>query len=295
MDEIELVEKARCKINLGLKVLRRREDGFHEISSIAQSVDLADTLQFRRSPAPGLTCTDPTLPVGADNLVLRAAALFNARLPQSPQAWHIHLEKQIPVGAGLGGGSADAAAVLRGLNRLNGNPFAAVELHALAAQLGSDVPFQVVGGTALMQGRGERLEGLAWRGEVFYVLVYPEVEVSSAWAYGRVGVGLTPESPYLKFTNSLKIKSGGCVDHALLFRVLENDFLPLIERTYPIVAQLRAVLEATGALACSMSGSGSTVYGVFDDRTAAYQAQQRLQAKGYRSFLCRPDLRSPGR
>ena len=143
-----------------------------------------------------------------------------------------------------------------------------------------------------MQGRGERLERLAWRGAVFYVLVYPEVEVSSAWAYSHVGAGLTPESPYLKFVNSLN--SGGCVDHTLLFRVLENDFLPLIERTYPIVAQQRAALEATGALACSMSGSGSTVYGVFDDRTAAYQAQQRLQAKGYRSFLCRPDFRSPG-
>ena len=292
MDEIALVEKACSKINLGLKVLRRREDGFHEISSIAQSVDLADTLHFRRAPAPRLTCTDPALPLGSENLALRAAALFNARLSQAPQNWHIHLEKKIPVGAGLGGGSADAAAVLRGLNRLNGNPFAAVELHALAAQLGSDVPFQLGGGTALMQGRGERLEGLAWRGEVFYVLVYPAVEVSSAWAYGHVGVGLTPKSPYLRFVNSLK--SGGCVDHALLFRVLENDFLPLIERTYPIVAQLRVVLEATGALACSMSGSGSTIYGVFDDRTAAQEAQQRLQAKGYRSFFCRPEFRSPG-
>ena len=293
MDEVLLVEKACCKVNLGLKVLRRREDGYHEISSIVQSVDLADTLHFRAAAAPRLTCTDPTLPIGADNLVLRAAALFNSRLPQPPQAWHIHLEKQIPVGAGLGGGSADAAAVLRGLNRLNGKPFETAELNTLAAQLGSDVPFQILGGTALMQGRGESLKGLEWRGEVFYVLVYPDVAVSSAWAYRHVGVGLTPESPYLKFVDSRL--SGGCVDRAVLFRVLENDFLPLIERTYPIVAQLRVLLGSTGALACSMSGSGSTVYGIFDDRTAAGQAQQRLQAKGYRSFLCRPDSPSTDR
>lgn len=291
MDVDLLVERAWSKINLGLKVLGQREDGYHDIRSIVQSVDLADTLYFRPAATTYLTCSDPTLSTGADNLVLRTVELFNARLGQAPRDLHIHLEKKIPVGAGLGGGSADAAAVLRALNSMYGKPFAAAQLGAMAACLGSDVPFQVLGGTALMSGRGERLEPLEWKGEVFYVLGYPEVEVSSAWAYQHVEVGLTPASPYLKFIDSLSV-SGGCVDHKALFRVLENDFQDLVERAYPIVAQLGIYLESTGLQACSMSGSGSTVYGIFDDRNAAYQAQQGLQARGCRSFLCTPV--SPG-
>ena len=200
-DEV-LVERANAKINLGLKVLGPRPDGYHDICSIAQSLDLADVLHLRPSAATRLTCTEPALSTGADNLVLRAAELFNARLGTAPQRFDIHLEKCIPVGAGLGGGSADAAAVLRALNRFHGRPFARAELQSLGSCLGSDIPFLIEGGTALMRGRGERLEPLVWRGDVHYVLACPAIEISTAWAYRHVAPHLTPESPYLNFVDS---------------------------------------------------------------------------------------------
>lgn len=279
------VEKAYAKINLGLKVLGRRPDGYHEILSVAQCVDLADVLYFESASSDQLTCSLDSLSTGPDNLVYRAVDAFRARLDRPPQSFRIHLEKNIPIGAGLGGGSADAAAVLRALNRFYDQPFSNADLRQIAATLGSDIPFLVEGGTALMRGRGEMLEALIWEGSVFYVLAYPEVEISTAWAYGQLGPILTENSPYFNFIVSL---SGGCVDHDRLFEVLENDFTPAVDRAYPIVAELRSQLDRIGARATLMSGSGSTVYGIFDDRKTASQAQSALQRQGCRSFLCQP-------
>ena len=303
-------QQAWAKINLGLKILRRRGDGYHDICSIAQTVDLADRLHIQGidhaagSERVNLTCSDPTLSTGPDNLVRKAIDLFEAQLTVPPRALRVHLEKSIPTGAGLGGGSADAAAALRALNTIYGNPLKPAALEALAVRLGSDVPFQLVGGTAVMRGRGERLEPLSFTADVHYVLVYPGIHISSGWAYesfaaatpsaaaeelGSASAGpdnsLTVSGAYLNFVASL---GGGYVDHNGLFRCLENDFWPLVERTYPIVATLSSFLLSAGALASSMSGSGSTVFGVYDDRTAAFEAQQDLVARGYRSFLCRP-------
>lgn len=279
------VEKAYAKINLGLKVLGRRPDGYHEILSVAQCVDLADVLYFESASSDQLTCSLDSLSTGPDNLVYRAVDAFRARLDRPPQSFRIHLEKNIPIGAGLGGGSADAAAVLRALNRFYDQPFSNADLRQIAATLGSDIPFLVEGGTALMRGRGEMLEALSWEGSVFYVLAYPDVEISTAWAYGQLGPILTENSPYFNFIVSL---SGGCVDHDRLFEVLENDFTPAVDRAYPIVAELRSQLDRVGARATLMSGSGSTVYGIFDDRKTASQAQSALQRQGCRSFLCQP-------
>ena len=277
-----LVEKAYAKINLGLKILGRRPDGYHEILSVAQCVDLADVLYFKLASSDQLTCSLDSLSSGPDNLVCRAVDAFRARLNRPIQSFHIHLEKNIPIGAGLGGGSADAAAALRVLNRFYDRPFSNAGLRQIAATLGSDIPFLVEGGTALMKGRGEILEALSWEGTVFYVLAYPEIEISTAWAYGQLGSILTENSPYFTFIVSL---SGGCVDHDRLFEVLENDFTPAVERTYPIVAELRSQLDRVGARATSMSGSGSTVYGIFDDRKTASQAQNALQRQGCRVFF----------
>ena len=280
-----LVEKAYAKINLGLKVVGRRPDGYHEILSVVQCVDLADVLYFEPASSDQLTCSPESLSTGPDNLVCRAVDAFRAQLDRPTQSFRIHLEKNIPIGAGLGGGSADAAAALRALNRFYNQPFSNADLRQIAAPLGSDIPFLVESGTALMKGRGEILEELSWEGAVFYVLAYPEVEISTAWAYSQLGPILTENSPYFNFTVSL---SGGCVDHDRLFEVLENDFTPAVERTYPIVAELRSQLDRVGARATLMSGSGSTVYGVFDDRKTASQAQSALQRQGCRSFLCQP-------
>ena len=280
-----LVEKAYAKINLGIKIVGRRPDGYHEILSVAQCVDLADVLDFELASFDQLTCSLDSLSTGPDNLVCRAVDAFHAQLDRPAQSFRIHLKKNIPIGAGLGGGSADAAAALRALNRFYDQPFSNADLRQIAATLGSDIPFLVEGGTALMRGRGEILESLSWEGAVFYVLAYPDVEISTAWAYGQLGPSLTENSPYFSFIVSL---SGGCVDHDRLFEVLENDFTPAVERTYPIVAELRSQLDRVGARATLMSGSGSTVYGIFDDRKTASQAQSALQRQGCRSFLCQP-------
>ena len=285
MLEGSLVEKAYGKINLGLKVLGRRSDGYHDILSLVQCLDLADVLHFEPASSDQLTCDMDRLSTGPDNLIVRALDAFRTRFEDSVQAFRIRLEKRIPMGAGLGGGSADAAAVLRMLNRFHGEPFSIQTLREIAATLGSDIPFLVSGGTALMRGRGEILEPQGWAGTVFYVLVYPEIEVGTAWAYGQLEPILTEDTPYLRFGDSL---SGGCVDHERLFEVLENDFTPVVERAYPIVAELRSQLDRAGARTTSMSGSGSTVYGIFDDRKTASQTQKALQRRGYRSFLCQP-------
>ena len=278
-----LIARAHAKLNLGLKVLGRRSDGYHDILSLAQCVDLADMLHIAPAAADELTCTVDHLSTGPDNLVRRALEAFRTHRSVAPL--HIHLEKRIPMGAGLGGGSADAAAMLRALNRLCDEPMSTAALSALGAALGSDIPFLIEGGTALMRGRGEILEPQQWAGAVHYALVYPEVEIGTAWAYGQLGPFLTENTPYLNFTASL---SGGSVDHDRLFEVLENDFMPVVERAYPIVAELRSQLDRAGARATSMSGSGSTVFGIFDDRTTASQAQAALQGRGFRSFLCQP-------
>lgn len=286
-------ELARAKINLGLKVLGRREDGFHDIASVFQTVDLADALEFRPAAVDGLTTTDPTLTTGPDNLVCRAVVAFRAAVPSLAPV-HVHLRKHIPAGAGLGGGSADAAATLRGLNHLADGPLEPDALHELGVGLGSDVPFALLGGTALVGGRGERLEPLTWAGpRPHYVLACPQVEVSTAWAYGQLDLSkLTAPSSYRSFLNSLR---GGRVDGPGLLSVLENDFQPLVEGAKPIVAELSSLLRRLGAQACSMTGTGSTVYGVFDDRTAAQNACEQVCAGGHRSFFCAPVPAGPQR
>ena len=285
-----LTETAYAKINLGLKVLAKRTDGFHEIRSILQNVSVADTLHFHPATTFRMSCSDSALSTGQDNLVCRAAELFADAVDrrEGGLSYHIHLEKRIPMGAGLGGGSADAAAVLRGLNRLAGQPLDHSQLQRLGAELGSDIPFALVGGTGLVRGRGEILEPLQWVGlPCHYALVYPGHEVSTAWAYGQVESGLTEASPYLTFIDSLR---GGRVDGMRLRQVLENALQALVERANPIVAVVGSQLMAAGAVASSMSGSGSAVYGIFDDRTAAETAAEKLRAAGFRSFCCTPAL-----
>ena len=212
MTEGPLAEKAYGKINLGLKILGRRPDGYHDILSIAQGVDLADILHFEPAPSDQLTCNIEDLSTGPDNLVRRAVDSFRARLDHPIRHFRIHLEKHIPMGAGLGGGSADAAATLRALNRFYGEPLDRTELGAIAAELGSDIPFLVEGGTALMRGRGEILEPLGWAGAGFYVLAYPEVEA----LVGLVGPAVALEILYeARVFDAVEAKDKGLVNRVV--------------------------------------------------------------------------------
>lgn len=288
-------EPAFAKLNLGLKVLSRRQDGFHDLIGLFQTVSLHDTLHLAPAASLGLTCSVPAVPDGPANLAWRAAELY-LREAGGPTC-HIALTKRIPAGAGLGGGSADAAAVLRVLDHRASRPLGHQALAELATRLGSDVPFALRGGTALVEGRGERLQALTWdAGSIWYVLVCPPEPVDTGWAYAeldrareagtiRTTNGLSDRSPYLSFLTSAR---GGRVEASRLWQVVDNDFQALVERARPIVARASQLLAGTEPLATTMSGSGSTVYGIYDDRTVASRAADRLRAAGYPVFLCTP-------
>ncbi|MCZ6636536.1 MAG: 4-(cytidine 5'-diphospho)-2-C-methyl-D-erythritol kinase [bacterium] len=283
------VEKAWAKVNLGLKILGRREDGYHDLVSIFQTVDLHDRLTFE--PAEGgqidLICSDQSLPTGEENLIYRAVVLLREETGVD-RGVRIHLEKQIPVGAGLGGGSSDAATTLRALNRLWRLHLDARVLHRLAESLGSDVPFFLRPGTALATGRGEQLDYLSWLPQVLYILVYPGFSVSTGWAFQNLKLDLTKDSKYIKFLNS--IKKSGQIPTSGLLACLENDFLPLIETTYPQVREVEDRLTDLGASAVSLSGSGSMFFGIFSDRKTALKAHVQLEQDGYEVYCCCPVL-----
>ncbi len=284
-------ERACAKLNLGLKILSRRQDGFHDLLSVFQTVSLCDTVRVTLATDITLNCSDPTLPTGAENLAWRAADLYHREV--GGDGSHIELTKRIPAGGGLGGGSADAAAVLRALDRLASEPLGLGRLAELGAHLGSDVPFAVRGGVMLIEGRGERLLPLTWAAPPRWwcLLVYPPIPVSTTWAYAELARRraaeevLSDSSPYSTLISSAR---GGCLDADGLWPVLENDFQPLVESIKPIVARASQLLADTAPLAHSMSGTGSTVYGIYDDRAAARRAETILQAAGYPVFLCTP-------
>ncbi len=284
---MEIVEDANAKINLGLKILGPRRDGFHDILSVVQTIDLRDRLVFRPSARGqiALACDDATLAVGPENLVHRAVVAFRDYTGMD-RGVEVALEKRIPMGAGLGGGSSDAAAVLRALNRMWEAGLSERELRDLGASLGSDVPFFVrKNGTAMVTGRGEKLRYVRWSADVVYVLVWPGFEVDTGWAYANYRKPLTVHRDYDRFFNSVNFDE---LPAAELFCHVENDFLPLVAQTHPETREILSRLTDAGALVASMSGSGSTLYGAFASRAVAEGVWARFKAEGFRAFLCCP-------
>lgn len=283
-----IVEKAPAKLNLGLQILGKRPDGYHDLISIFQTIDLCDHLIFDVAKK-GQTifhCDDPKLPSGPDNLVCQAVEVFR-QATDIDEGIQIRLEKHIPYGAGLGGGSSDAATVLLALNRIWNAGLSLDQLRDLGLNLGSDVPFFIQKGTALVQGRGERLRYIPWHGHVVYVLVAPEFEVATGWAYGNYKKALTEKGGYATFLNCVNPDE---IYISELLQHLENDFLPLILQTHSEVSQILEAFKKNDALSASLSGSGSTLYGVFEDQKAAENAVSAFESKGYRVFLCHPML-----
>ena len=233
--------KAYAKINLGLRVTAKRADGYHDIETIFQTISLHDTLTFTPSDTLTLTCDAPAIPTDETNLVLRAARAAGA----PPVA--IALQKRIPAGGGLCGGSADAAATLRAL-------IGRAELHDIALSLGSDVPFFLLGGTAYATGRGEVLTPLPSLAGIPIVLVFPEERVGTARAYAM----LRRFSPPLGIERVRAMIAGGLLAHAT---ELVNDF----EEVLPHLAVHKTRLYELGAAWAGMSGSGSTIVGAFRD------------------------------
>jgi len=264
MDRSFLRFMAFAKLNLFLEVLNKREDGYHNIRSLIVSVNLADTLKFKRTRSDlTLKCDSDEVPSGPENLCL-AAALAVKDYSNSRYGAEITLHKSIPVAAGLGGGSSDAGCTLIAINKLWELGLAEKELFALAEEIGSDVPFFIRGGAQLAEGRGEKLTRVEGVPETWFVLVTPQLKVNSGWAYSRVKIGLTKRGYEHRI-----MPSGVGLDAASIVRGFRNDLESGVIETYPVVRELKDLLISQGALGSLMSGSGPTVFGVARDRTSA--------------------------
>lgn len=273
MDELQILSPA--KINLFLEVAERRPDGYHEIETVMQLVDLCDEVLLRRMPR-GIQVSvgGADLPVGSENLAYRAAALLQERTGLR-EGVHIHLEKRIPVAGGLGGGSSNAAAVLAGLTQLYGLEETRESLQGLAAQLGSDIPFFLSDGLAVAMGRGERLTPLRPWPPCWVVVANPGVAISTAWAYREASSKLTA---WRGRATILPLIGDGRIawPPVWAFNRLEAVVLP----QHPEVSALKTLLQEGGGSPVLMSGSGASVFAVVPDGRSAEVLATRLRAGG---------------
>ncbi len=277
---------AYAKLNLGLWILGKRPDGYHEIETVFQAVDLADELTFEDAE-PGtldVTCDGGEAPSGPANLAYRAAALLGEAFPERARGARIRIVKEIPSGAGLGGGSSDAAATLLALNERWELGLDPPDLERLGARLGSDVPFFIRGGTQAGRGRGEILEPLRDLVGVFFLVVLPGFRVSTAWAYASARIGLTAAGSGFSMVK-LGIQDG---DFRHSAGGLRNDLEPVVTAEHPELSELRRLLEASGLLAASMTGSGSGYFGVASRLDQAEAVRAELSGRGWTAFLVRP-------
>jgi 4-diphosphocytidyl-2-C-methyl-D-erythritol kinase len=255
-----------AKVNLYLKVLSRREDGYHELVTVMQPLTLADELRLR--PGPGLTleCEHPEVPSGPENLVWRAAQKFAAATGREPQV-HIRLVKNIPVAAGLGGGSSDAAGTLLALNEMLGKPLGLAALQELAAELGADVPFFLRPGPAVGRGIGTILSPLDLP-PYWYVLLNPGFALSTGWVYGNLDLTALAAA-------GAPMPAAWNGDHPENW--VANDLETVTFRRYPDLRDFLGRLSRAGALAQGMSGSGPTLFGLFQEAEEAKNAAAHLR------------------
>jgi len=267
---------------LALEILGKRSDGFHEIATVMLAVDLHDRLMLEAAPTISFRSDDPDLPTDERNLVVRAAALLRETAKAEVGA-SMELKKRIPVAAGLGGGSSDAAAALWGLNRLWGLGWSRTRLMELAVRLGMDVPFFLGTGPALATGRGERLEPLGRMGGYALVLVNPRVGLSTREVYERVPVEWRGDMTGTeRVMNALRTRSAERVAAALT-----NHLERIVEPLLPAVGRIKAALLAAGALGAVMSGSGPTVFGVARSLDHARQIRGRVNRAGWACWAVR--------
>jgi 4-diphosphocytidyl-2-C-methyl-D-erythritol kinase len=274
-----------AKINLSLRVLGRRADGYHEIRTVFQTITLRDRLSFRalEDPRVELECDAPGVPADDSNLVVRAAKLLRERFRVSRGA-SIKLEKSIPAGGGLGGGSSNAAVALAALARLWGVETTRDELCDLGSSLGADVPFFFTGGTARGTGRGAQVAPLADAAAANLLVVAPRVKISTAEAYKSLNApALTKEIA----PANLLVSRARADFYDSLPAPLANDFEPVVYGLHPEVGRARDALVGAGAKGALLSGSGSSVFGVFESSDEVARARERIKVEaGWRVFPC---------
>ena len=294
---MSLTLAAPGKVNLGLRILGRRADGYHRLESLFLPIDLADTVELALRDRPGVAlalagdCAG--VPGGEQNLAVRAAESFLAEAG-SDRGVEILLEKRLPAPGGLGGGSSDAGAVLRGLAELLPGALAPARLRSLALRLGADVPFFLAPGPALVGGIGEEILPVDGLPSLALLLAHPGVALATATVYAEYDAGASSltasgAGPSIRALLALREEAGraraGPIETSLC-ALVANDLEPAASRLCPAVLELRKEIEATGALAVSLSGSGPTVFGVFPDAAAAAEAQRRMPRRaGLRTWM----------
>ncbi len=287
-------ERANAKINLYLDVVARRDNGYHDIVSIMQTVSLCDFVTVHYIPTSHLSIRlsasgNADMPTDCRNLAWRAAELYLSKIGQSGEV-SITIEKHIPMAAGLAGGSADAAAVLRAMNRLCGNRLSTEELCALGAKLGADIPFCIVGGGALVSGIGEVLTEIAPMPETTLVVACMGEGVSTPWGYGK----LDELHGNFAETKAEDARVDRIVDAMKCGKILDtcadfyNIFEEIVPSVQPYVNRIKQIMTEGGAVRAMMSGSGPSVFGVFADVEAAMAVTEKLKQMGADAFVCHP-------
>jgi 4-diphosphocytidyl-2-C-methyl-D-erythritol kinase len=278
---MRLEKKSPCKVNLILNILGKRADGFHELETVMQPVNICDEMTFERAGAGlQLTCSHPELPTDAKNLVHRAATSFLAAAKISDGV-KIHLQKNLPLAGGIGGGSANAAVTFSALNELFGSPLPPEKLHELAAALGSDIPFFLHDKPALATGRGEQVQALenfpALRGKAFF-LAHPGFGISTPWSYQNLA----------RFPGALNGKSGRAAELIAKLQgnnlpVAAGDFYNSLEAPafdkFPVLELYQEFLRENGALVALMSGSGSTTFAIAENLAAAESLAEKFKSQ----------------
>jgi len=264
----ELHLESPAKVNLRLEILKKRKDGYHELRAIFQKIDLNDTLHFflKRKKGISITTNHPSLPVGKANLVDRAArSLLNRSDYQG--GVRIHIEKRIPIGAGLGGGSSNAATTLKALNQLLEMNLSKKELMKIGLEIGADVPFFFMESSAIGSGIGERLKKMTLP-NLWFVLIYPNFEVSTRWAYQNFI--LTKRRFHFNLHKFIRTPKE-------ISRLLRNDLEEVVSREYPQIDAMKKILFSARALGALMTGSGPTVFGVYSEEEGALEAYKRVK------------------
>ena len=279
-----IILRAHAKVNLGLRVVARRADGFHDIDTIFQTVSLADAIVMERRADSRVTLCARGLvvPAGPENLAVRAAALVVDRT--GCPGVSIELDKRIPVAAGLGGGSADAAAVLVGMNHLLNLGVEAAGLREMALELGSDVPFLIEGGTARGRGRGEILDPLRPLDEIAFVLVVPQIAIRASEAYALARIGLTESDAFTRL-NCSAIQDGELPGQ---LADLRNDLEEGQVRSHPEIGRVKRTLLDAGALTAVMSGSGPAVVALVRSEEEAGVVASRVPQCGWVVLAVQP-------
>ena len=281
-----LYEGAFAKLNLTLDVLGKREDGYHNIKSIMQTISIRDDVEIDVGTGEPWTleCSQEGIPTDERNLAWKAAKVYCDSLKKDPNGLTIRITKRIPTGAGMGGGSADAAAVLRALNRHYGNPLSILALAELGAQVGSDVPFCVLCGTAMCEGRGELLRKLPDMPDCVFVVCKPEFSVSTPELYKKIDQVAIPKHPDHMAMESALLAG----DVAKVADLIYNVFDPVVTADHLEINYIKSICNSYGALGMQMTGSGSAVYAIMPSFEYAAVVCNMLKDNYPNVFIAKP-------